>query len=472
MKKFMGKNFLLNSDTAKMLYHNYASKLPIIDYHCHVNPKEIANDKIYNNITELWLGGDHYKWRAIRSCGVDEEYITGNASDYDKFKAYASIMPKLIGNPLYHWSHLELRRYFGYKGVLDESTCDKVWKLCNEKLMDSDMSVRNIIKKSDVKVLCTTDDPIDSLEYHKIIADDETFDVTVLPAFRPDKGINCERKGYADYIAKLADVSGVEITDVQSLKQAFVNRIDFFADNGCITADHGLDEIVPFKLPEYPSQIDEIFKKALESDGKDITIDELSIFKTEILNFFGTEYKKRSWVMQIHFGVLRNVNSPMFDKLGADTGYDIIGGRTSITELAKLLNLLESGDNLPRMILYSVNPVDNAGLGALIGAFQKSDGTGMPLLQHGSAWWFNDNYTGMIEQMTQLANLSALGNFVGMLTDSRSFISYTRHEYFRRILCDLIGGWVESGQFPSDVETLAKLVMDICYNNTKNYFGF
>ena len=472
MKNFLGKNFLLNSDTSKILYHKYASQLPIIDYHCHVSPKEIAEDKTYNNITEIWLGGDHYKWRAIRSCGVDEKYITGNASDYDKFKAYASVMPKLIGNPLYHWSHLELRRYFDYDGVLDETTCDEVWTLCNEKLAEPEMSVRNIIKNSDVEILCTTDDPTDTLEYHKIIAADESFDVKVLPAFRPDKGINCERKGYTDYIKKLADSSGIAITNITSLKAAFINRIDFFAENGCITADHGIDETIPFMLPACPNQCDEIFKKAIVSDGADITIDELNIFKTEMLNFFACEYKKRSWVMQIHFGVLRNVNSAMFAKLGPDTGYDVIGGRISITELAKLLNLFETNGNLPRMILYSINPVDNAGISSLIGAFQKSDGSGKPLLQHGSAWWFNDNYTGMREQMTQLANMSALGNFVGMLTDSRSFISYTRHEYFRRIVCDLIGGWVEEGQFPLDIDTLAKLVMDICYNNTKNYFAF
>ena len=477
MKNFMGKNFLLNSDTAKILYHKYASQLPIIDYHCHVNPKEIADDKIYNNITEIWLGGDHYKWRAIRSCGVDEAFITGNASDYDKFKAYATVMPKLIGNPLYHWSHLELRRYFGYKGVLNESTCDEVWELCNEKLMESDMSVRNIIKKSNVETICTTDDPIDPLNYHQIIADDDTFNVTVLPAFRPDKGVNCERKGYTAYVNKLAEVSGIEITDLNSLKDAFINRIEFFADNGCVTADHGIDETIPYMLPQYPNQSDEIFKKAMASDGADITVDEYSIFKTEMLTFFASEYKKRSWVMQIHFAVLRNVNSTMLAKLGPDTGFDVIGGRTSITELAKLLNFFEINNSMPRMILYSINPMDNAGIASLIGAFQKSDGNGiyaggMPLLQHGSAWWFNDNYTGMRDQMTQLANLSALGNFVGMLTDSRSFISYTRHEYFRRILCDLIGGWVEEGQFPFDIDTLAKLVMDICYNNTKNYFSF
>jgi glucuronate isomerase len=470
-KKFLGKNFLLSTNTAKALYHNYAAQLPIIDYHCHVSPKEIAMDKKYNNITEIWLGGDHYKWRAIRSCGVPEDYITGGASDYDKFKVYAKIMPKLIGNPLYHWSHLELKRYFGYGGVFNEDTCDEVWEVCNAKLAEPSMSVKNIIKNSKVETLCTTDDPADTLEYHQEIAD-SAYSVNVLPAFRPDKGINCDRKGYVEYIEKLSVASGVCITDIDSLKQAYVNRIDFFADNGCVTADHGIDERIPFALPEHKGQADEVFKRALNGETA-ITPLETDIFKTEMLNFFAGEYKKRAWVMQIHFGVLRNVNSVMLAKLGPDTGYDVIGGKTSITELARVLDLIESSGNLPRTIIYSANPTDNAGIGALIGAFQKSDEeTGIPLLQHGSAWWFNDNYDGMRKQMIDLANLSALGNFVGMLTDSRSFISYTRHEYFRRILCDMIGNWVESGQFPLDTETLAKLVMDISYNNTKNFFAF
>lgn len=470
MKKFMGKNFLLTNPTAKVLYHTYAAELPIIDYHCHVSPKEIAEDKMYSNITELWLGGDHYKWRAIRSCGVDEEYITGSASDYDKFKAYAAIMPRLIGNPLYHWSHLELKRYFGYEGVLNADTCDEVWTLCNAKLAEPEMSVRNIIMNSNVDILCTTDDPIDSLEYHRILAEDDSFTTRVLPAFRPDKGVNLERKGYAEYIAKLSAASGAEITDLASLKAAYEQRLDFFAENGCLTADHGIDEYIPYSASANSVQADEAFKKALA--GEKLSDDEVNIFKTELLRFFGGEYKKRGWVMQIHFGVLRNVNTPMFKQLGPDTGYDVIGGKTSVTELAKLIDALQSADSLPRMVLYSINPTDNAALGALIGAFQKSDGTGMPQLQHGSAWWFNDNKTGMREQMTQLANLSALGNFVGMLTDSRSFISYTRHEYFRRILCDLIGGWVENGEYPCDMEALAQIVMDICYNNTKSFFRF
>ena len=469
MKKFMGKNFLLKNETAKSLYHTYAEKLPIIDYHCHVSPKEIAEDKRYNNITELWLGGDHYKWRAIRSCGVPEECITGPASDYEKFKAYAAVMPKLIGNPLYHWSHLELQRYFGYTGVLNADTCDEVWELCNAKLADESMSVRNIIKGSGVETICTTDDPCDTLEYHKLLAADESFPVRVLPAFRPDKGINCERKGFKAYIDRLAAASGMTVDSLDALKAAYVSRLDFFGECGCLTADHGIDETIPFQLPAYPAQPAEIFLKAYTTDG-DVTEEEEKVYKTEMLRFFAAEYNRRNWVMQIHFGVLRNVNAVMFEKLGPDTGYDIIGGRVSITELAKLIGSF--GDDLPRMVLYSINPSDNAGIGALIGAFQRSDGTGMPRLQHGSAWWFNDNKTGMRDQMTSLANLSALGNFVGMLTDSRSFISYARHEYFRRILCNLIGEWVEDGEFPADPDALAQIVMDICYNNTKEFFRF
>lgn len=470
MKKFMGKNFLLTTDTARMLYHEYAKNLPIIDYHCHVSPKEIAEDKHYSNITELWLGGDHYKWRAIRSCGVPEEYITGSASDYDKFRAFAEVMPRLIGNPLYHWSHLELRRYFGYKGVLNADTCDEVWALCNKKLAEPDMSVRQIILKSGVEVICTTDDPCDTLEYHEQIAADDSFPVRVLPAFRPDKGINIERKDYRDYLKRLESASGIAITDLDSLKAAFRARLDFFAAHGCCNADHGIDEVIPFAAAHGVEEPAAVFAKYLA--GEKLDEREIRVFKTEMHRFFGGEYKKRSWVMQIHFAVLRNPSETMLSTLGPDTGYDVIGGRVTITELASLLSLMEKTDALPRMVIYSVNPSDNAAIGALIGAFQTNSEGGMPRLMQGSAWWFNDNKTGMREQMTSLANLSAFGYFLGMLTDSRSFISYTRHEYFRRILCGLIGEWVENGEYPADPETLANLVMDICYNNTKRFFRF
>lgn len=469
-KAFMGKNFLLDTDTAKLLYHNYAANLPIIDYHCHVPPQDIAKDVQYANITELWLGGDHYKWRAMRSCGVAEEFITGDGSDYDKFRAYCECMPKLIGNPLYHWSHLELKRYFGFKGILSGDTCDEAWALCNTKLASPDMSVRNIIKASGVEALCTTDDPIDSLEYHKQLAADDSFDVKVLPAFRPDKGINLERRGYTEYVKKLGEAASIDIEGFESLKDAYINRLDYFGELGCVTADHGIDEEIPYAPLRTSAQLDDIFRKVL-CGGAPLTDDEIKAFKTAMLAFFAGEYKRRGWVMQIHFGVLRNVNPTMFENLGPDTGFDIIGGRTSTTELAKLLALFDTLGALPRTIIYSVNPTDNASVGALLGGFQTS-GDGMPQVMQGSAWWFNDHLSGMREQMASLASLSALGCFPGMLTDSRSFISYTRHEYFRRILCGMLGEWVEKGLYPDDIEMLSGMVMDICYNNTKRLFKF
>ncbi len=469
MKAFMGKNFLLSSDIAKALYHDIAAKLPIIDYHCHVSPKEIAEDKTYATITELWLGGDHYKWRAMRCCGVPEEQITGSASDYDKFRAYCTVMPKLIGNPLYHWSHLELKRYFDCDLIINEDNCDAIWKLCNEKLATPEMSVRSIIKNSNVKLVCTTDDPADSLEWHKLLAEDDSFDVQVLPAFRPDKGFNLNKGGIKAYIEKLSEVSGVDINGVETLKQALAARLDYFCSLGCKTADHGLDEFC--FAPSNTYELDQIFAKALASDGEDISFVELGKFKTELLTFLASEYKKHGMVMQLHFGVLRNQNARMFAKLGPDTGFDTVGNYNMIGDLSKLLDAMDSTDSLPRTILYSINPTDNAAVAALCGCFELS-GDGKPKVIQGSAWWFNDNLDGMRRQMTDLANLSSLGCFLGMLTDSRSFISYTRHEYFRRILCELIGSWVENGEYPCDTNALAEIVADICYNNAKNYFSF
>lgn len=470
MKKFMDEDFLLETDVAKALYHNYAAKLPIIDYHCHVPPKDIAEDKVYNNITELWLGGDHYKWRQMRCCGTPEEYITGDASDYEKFRAYCKCMPKLIGNPLYHWSHLELKRYFNCDLIINEDNCDEIWAICNEKLRTPEMSVRNIIKGSGVETLCTTDDPIDTLEWHKQLRDDASFDVKVLPAFRPDKALAVDKPGFASYIAKLSEVSGVNVTDADSLKLALMQRLDVFCELGCKTADHALDGYMIFsEASNY--ELNEIFKKALANDGTGLTSEEVAKIRTEIIAFLGAQYKCRGLVMQIHFGVSRNQNTRMFKKLGPDTGYDTIGNYDMMAPLSRLLDKMEQNGKLPRTILYSISPSDNAAVGTLCGCFESS-GDGKPLVMQGSAWWFNDHLEGMRRQMTDLANLNALGNFLGMLTDSRSFISYTRHEYFRRILCDLIGKWVENGEYPDDVDALAELVVDICYNNTKSYFGF
>ena len=471
MKRFIGNNFLLNTETAKTLYHVYAKRLPILDYHCHVSPKEIAENRHYANITELWLGSDHYKWRAMRSCGISERYITGDASDYEKFHAWASCLPFLIGNPLYAWSHLELKNYFNCSLPLSEDTCDEIWTLCNERLHREDFGVRDIIATSGVEVICTTDDPCDDLAYHDQLAFDDSFTTRVYPAFRPDKGLNIEREGFRSYIDRLSAISGVTITGMDSLKEAFRVRLDYFEAHGCRTADHGIDNTVFFMLPDMPSHPDTIFKKVY-LEGQNPTAREEEIFKTEMLRFFGKEYRRRGWVMQLHFGVLRNANTRMFRDLGTDTGFDVIDGRGGMVKLAGLLDLLDASEALPKTILYSINPSDNASVGALIGAFQNDSVDGLPRLYQGSAWWFSDNRRGMEDQMTSLANLSAFGRFPGMLTDSRSFLSYTRHEYFRRILCNLIGNWVEQGEYPCDMTRLAQLVMDICYNNTKKLFGF
>ncbi len=469
MKTFMGKNFLLSTETAKILYHTYAAELPIIDYHCHVSPKDIAENKQYSNITELWLGGDHYKWRAIRSAGVPEKYITGDASDYEKFKAYATVMPSLIGNPLYHWTHLELKRYFDCDLILSADTCDEIWELTSAKLAEPDMRVRSLIENSRVDLLCTTDDPADTLEYHKALAEDDSFKTQVLPAWRPDKCFNINKPGLREYYDKLGAAAGVEIKDVATLKEALAGRIAFFAEMGCRTADHGLDEFPMFVEPD-PYHVQQAMDVALASDGKDVTPEMLSVFKCGMLSFLAEEYAKQGWVMQIHMGVYRNANTNIYKTLGVDTGFDTIG-ECNIPDIIRLLDMMEKRNALPRTILYSIDPTQNAAIGAMIGCFQTA-GDGYPKVMQGSAWWFNDTIDGMRAQMMQLANLSVFGKFLGMLTDSRSFTSYPRHEYFRRILCDVIGTWVEEGMYPFDTEALAQLVCDICYNNAKNFFGF
>lgn len=471
MKKFIADDFLLSNNTAKQLYNEYASKLPIIDYHCHVSPREIAENKRFANITELWLGGDHYKWRVVRSNGVDEKYITGNASDYEKLREFARVMPKLIGNPMYHWTHLELKRYFDCELILNEKNCEEIWSLCNEKLQSEAMRVKSLITSSNVDLLCTTDDPCDTLEYHDEIKNDIGFKTKVLPAFRPDKVFAVNKRGYSDYINKLSSASGIDIVDFKSLKAALDQRIDHFDKHGCRTSDHSFDDRIEFEEADSLYELDNIFKKAVSTDGTELTHNEFVRFRSSLITHLSEEYKKREWVMQIHYGAFRNVNSLRFGTLGADAGFDIIYGQTGVEALAKLLDRMLSKNSLPHTVVYSLNPADNASIGALIGAFQCSS-DGMPLVMQGSAWWFNDHINGMREQMSSLASLSAFGNFVGMLTDSRSFVSYPRHEYFRRILCDFIGCLVENGEYPCDDEALAQLVMDICYNNAKNFFNF
>lgn len=465
MKKFMDEDFLLTTETAKNLYHNYAEKLPIIDYHCHLSPQEIYEDVRYENITQVWLGADHYKWRQMRSNGVEEKYITGDASDREKFQKWAETLEKAIGNPLYHWSHLELKRYFGYEGHLCGDTAQEVWDLTSEKLKQENMSARGLILQSNVDTICTTDDPIDSLEWHRKIKEDG-FEVKVLPAWRPDKAMNIEKADFAQYITKLAQVSGVEIKDFDSLIEALKNRMDFFAENGCTVSDHGL-EYVMYESYE-PAEVNEIVKTRL-SDGV-LTKTEERKYKTAFMTALGREYAKKNWVMQLHYGVQRDLNKKVFKALGPDAGIDAINTYSSSIEMGQYLNALAIDDSLPKTIIYSLNPADNAAIGTVIGCFQDSSAVGK--IQHGAAWWFNDHKTGMMEQMTSLANLGLLGNFVGMLTDSRSFLSYTRHEYFRRIMCELIGGWVENGEYPDDEKALKQIVEGISYYNCKNYFCF
>ncbi len=465
MKQFMDKDFLLSTDSAKTLYHTYAEPMPIVDYHCHINPQEIYEDRKFDTITQVWLGGDHYKWRQMRSCGVDERYITGDASDREKFQKWAEILPKLIGNPLYHWSHLELQRYFGYTGHLNGNTAEEVWNLCNEKLHEDSMSVRNLIRQSNVKVICTTDDPADTLEWHKKIAEDSTFEVKVLPAWRPDKAMNIEKPDFAAYMAKLSAASGVEIKDFASLKTALKNRMEFFGSQGCSVSDHAL-EYVMF-APAKEAELETIFANGLS--GKTISKDDELKYKTAFMLFAAKEYNRMGWVMQLHYGCKRDNNAMMYEKVGPDTGFDCINNYAPSAQMADFLNALSATDEIPKTIIYSLNPVDNASIGTILGCFQ-SEFPGK--IQQGSAWWFNDHKTGMTDQMISLANLGSLGNFIGMLTDSRSFLSYTRHEYFRRILCELIGGWVENGEYPDDQEALKEIIEGISFNNAINYFNF
>lgn len=468
MKKFMDSDFLLSNEIAKSLYKNYAdmTKIPVLDYHCHIDPREIYEDKKYDNITQVWLGGDHYKWRQMRTNGVDEKYITGDASDHDKFVAWATILPKLIGNPLYHWSHLELRYYFGYEGNLNKDTAEEVWNLCNEKLKSDDFSVRNIIRKSNVKLICTTDDPVDSLEWHKKIKEDESFEIQVLPAWRPDKAMNIEKPDFLDYLGKLSDVSGIKITDFESFRAAVSNRMDFFAQNGCSVSDHGLDYVM--YAPYTDEEVEGILKKALS--GAKVTSEEEIKFKTAFMVFVAGEYSKRGWVMQLHYGAKRNNNGYAYNTLGPDTGFDCINNYAPAAMLADYMNALAVKSIVPKTIIYSLNPNDDAVISTIIGCFQ---GDGIKnKIQQGSAWWFNDHYTGMMNQMKSFAALSTLGNFVGMLTDSRSFLSYTRHDYFRRILCNLVGSWVDNGEYPHEEEILAEIIKGISYNNAVDYFGF
>ncbi|MCD8335654.1 MAG: glucuronate isomerase [Clostridiales bacterium] len=464
MKAFMDQDFLLSTETAKKLYHEVAEQLPIIDYHCHINPQEIAEDRKFDNISQVWLGGDHYKWRLMRACGVPEEKVTGSASDREKFRAFAATMPQIIGNPVYHWSHLELQRGFGITEPLTPDNADEIYDKCNEMLQQ--YSARQLMEKFNVKAICTTDDPIDDLHWHDAIAADPTMSIKVLPAFRPDKGVNIEKPGFDAYIQKLSAVVGRELTSAEDVAAALVERIDYFNSKGCLCADHGLDYCM-YAEPD-SAAANEAFAQAMS--GQKPAKPLADAYKTLVTIACAKRYSELNWVMQIHFGCLRDNNKPQFAALGPDTGYDAVNSQSGVENLAPLLNAFVENSGLPKMILYSLNPVDNTAIATIMACFQGGGVAGK--MQQGSAWWFNDNRPGMREQLTALASNGALGQFVGMLTDSRSFLSYTRHEYFRRILCELLGEWVESGQYPNDEKQLKKLVADLSFNNTNNFFRF
>ncbi len=466
MKEFLGEDFLLETKTARKLYYDHAADQPIYDYHCHLPPAEIAQNRQFDNLTQIWLDGDHYKWRAMRAMGVEEDLITGDASDKEKFKAWAATVPKTLGNPLYHWTHLELRRPFGITGtLLGPDTADQIWEDANALLQQPEFTTRGIMQQMNVVMSGTTDDPIDTLEHHKAIAEDETFQIEVLPSFRPDKAVKIDADGFADYMTELGQAADVNIRDFEALQAALDQRLAHFEAHGCRAADNGIDV---FRYAPIPSKsvLTSLLQRRMKGDT--LTETEVAQFSTAVLVWLGTRYAELGWAMQFHIGAQRNNNSRMFAKLGPDTGYDSMGDRPYAQALGQLLNEMEATDHLPKTILYCLNPGDNEMLATMAGNFQ---GGAPGKVQFGSGWWFNDQKDGMERQLQQLSQIGLLSQFVGMLTDSRSFLSYTRHEYFRRILCNMVGGWVEAGEAPNDMSLIAPMIGDICFHNAKRYFA-
>lgn len=463
---FIHDDFMLKNDAAKRLYHDFAKDLPIIDYHCHLSPEEIATDKAFKTITELWLSGDHYKWRAMRASGIDEYYITGDAPDKEKFLKWAEVVPQTLGNPLYHWTHLELKKYFGIEKLLGPDTAEEIWEETNRYLSQSDYSAKHLIKRSNVVLINTTDDPTDDLKYHKQLQI-EAFEVKVLPTFRPDKGVEINQPTFLPFVSLLSEVTGKAITDYDAFISALLERVAYFHDRGGRLADHGLGE-VPYAA--YTKEAVAVaFDKALK--GEAVSRLEENQFKTAVINALAEAYTKRGWVMQIHFGAIRNNNTKMFEQLGPDSGFDSINDQTNLAEkLNGLLNSCEVTGNLPKTILYNLNPTYNDIVGTTMQNFQTEAGI-KGKIQFGSGWWFNDTKYGMERQLKSLSEAGLLMHFVGMLTDSRSFISYSRHEYFRRILCNLVGQWIEDGEVPNEEALVQPLIENICYYNAKRYFN-
>ena len=463
MKKFMDENFMLNNQTAVKLYNDYAKDMPICDYHCHLSPQMMFEDKEFSDVTEIFLGGDHYKWRYIRSCGVDEEYITGSKSGEEKFAVFCECLQYAVGNPLYHWTHLELKRYFNIDDVVRADNAKDIYDKANAYIKEVHMCPSYLINNSNVEYICTTDDPADSLEYHEKIKEKAHIKAKVMPTFRPDPAINIDKSTYISYIKRLSEVSGMEINTYDDLIKALYARIDFFHDHGCRISDHGFDY-----LPYAEGSACEAFKKTMA--GEAVSKEEIDSYKASLMRDLAAKYNEKGWAMQLHMGALRNNNSLMFEKLGPDTGFDSVADYAIAENLSKLLDSMNKINGLPKTILYTLNPKDNYVLGTMLGNFQ---GVGVKRkIQFGSGWWVNDQSDGMEKQMKALANLGSLPNFVGMLTDSRSFLSYTRHEYFRRILCNMIGTWIENGEFCDDEDTLETIIKGICFNNAKEYFGF
>ena len=467
MKPFLDKDFLLETETAKILYHDYAEDMPIFDYHCHIPPKDIYEDRKFRSLTEVFLvdghAGDHYKWRAMRQMGVPENYITGDKSDKEKFMKYAEMIPYAIGNPLYHWTHLELKKYFGITETLSPATAGKIYDECNKKL--ETLSARKFIEMCNVKTICTTDDPADSLEYHLKMREDKTMSFKVFPAFRPDKAVNVENtRIFKDWLKRLETTVGYGIGDLATFKRALSERVEFFDKAGCFLSDHSLEVVMFERASE--KEAEDIFKKALA--GEVLSEKELAKYKGNILVFFGRLYNKYGWAQQYHIGALRNNSKKAFEKLGADTGFDSINDSNFAPNLSAVLSSLEETNELPKTILYCLNPRDNEVIATLINCFQSEGIAGK--IQFGSGWWFNDQKSGMEKQMDALSSVALISKFVGMLTDSRSFMSYPRHEYFRRILCNRFGNLIERGEYPCDIPFVGKIVQDICYNNSVNYF--
>lgn len=466
MNTFLDQDFLLNTSVAKELFHNTASKCPIIDYHCHISPKEIYENKKHDNMTQLWLGGDHYKWRLMRAAGIPETYITGDGGDYEKFLNWAKVLNRAIGNPLHQWSHMELQRYFGYTGVLNEHTAIEVWTLCNQMLRQDHFGARGLIEQSNVELICTTDDPVDSLEWHQKLSMDKTFKTRVLPAWRPDNALNIEKEGFLAYLQQLEEAANQRISTFDELKTALKKRMDHFKRHQCKLSDHGLGKVTYAAAED--AEIERIFSERLK--GSQLTQLEVTQYQSALMLFFAGFYTENGWSMQLHYGCRRNNNKTMLLKIGPDTGFDCIDDGTSSGDLAMFLGVLEEKGILPRTIIYSLDPNDNAAIDSVCGCFQNDET--VCKIQHGSAWWFNDHFMGMTDHLKTLASMGYLAGFIGMLTDSRSFLSFSRHEYFRRILCRVIGDWVDSGMFPNDKETLKGIVEAISYKNAKNYFQF